>query len=180
MSVISPASRPITYHHIPIIVFQTSPSNENFKTYANPENLDEADIKNSDVVENVQNLILVDDESTTGLPNLEETIDSDLDISTQEMSEILDRNSCTEVISPLHLQRNKSQSISSIGSFCSVSSNLSFQEKSKRSGSQISLGSLNNTEKAPAATTTITVDSQLTDQVRLLDHPLYLAYAQNW
>ena len=98
------------------------------------------------------------------IKNVEETVDSDLDISTQEMSEILDRNSCTEVISPLHLQRNKSQSISSIGSFCSVSSNVSFQEKSKRSGSQVSLGSLNNTEKIPTAAPVV-VDPQLTDQV---------------
>ena len=105
--------------------------------------------------------ISVDDQKVTDLPTAEDTVDSDLDISTQEMSEILDRNSCTEVISPLHLQRNKSQSISSIGSFCSVSSNVSFQEKSKRSGSQVSLGSLNNTEKIPP----VAVDSQLTDQV---------------
>lgn len=110
-----------------------------------------------------QNPITIDDENVADLPNVEETVDSDLDISTQEMSEILDRNSCTEVISPLHLQRNKSQSISSIGSFCSVSSNMSFQEKSKRSGSQLSLGSLNNTEKTPTASAA--VGSQLTDQV---------------
>ena len=103
----------------------------------------------------------IDDKNVTDLSTVEDTVDSDLDISTQEMSEILDRNSCTEVISPLHLQRNKSQSISSIGSFCSVSSNVSLQEKSKRSSSQVSLGSLNNSEK----THPVAVDSQLTDQV---------------
>lgn len=102
------------------------------------------------------------DKTIPDLGNYEENVDSDLDISTQEMSEILDRNSCTEVISPLHLQRNKSQSISSIGSFCSVSSNISFQEKSKRSGSQVSLGSLNNSEKTAHA-----VVGALTDQVVL-------------
>ena len=109
------------------------------------------------------NSVTVDDKAVEDLSNPEGTVDSDLDISTQEMSEILDRSSCTEVISPLHLQRNKSQSISSIGSFCSVSSNISFQEKTKRSGSQLSLGSLNTTEKT---STPPTVNNpQLTDQV---------------
>ena len=87
-------------------------------------------------------------------------MNSDLDISTQEMSEILDRNNYSEVVSPphfsVHLQRNKSQSISSIGSFCSVSSTLSTHDKIKRSGSQVSLGSLEKTS-APV--------DQLTDQV---------------
>ena len=79
------------------------------------------------------------------------------------MSEILGRNNYIEVISPqhvsVHLQRNKSQSISSIGSFCSVSSNLSLQDKMKRSGSQVSVGSVNAIEKvAPTV-------NHLTDQV---------------
>ena len=93
----------------------------------------------------------------------DESVDPDLDISTQEMSEILDRNNYTEVISPphvpVHLQRNKSQSISSIGSFCSVSSNVSFQDRMKRSGSQGSLGSAGNDK------VTTSPGDQLTDEV---------------
>jgi hypothetical protein len=158
-----------------IISFEQSlTSNENFKSYIYPEKIEQDNTTHSQVVKTEQdntthsqdekteqNPIVVDDKNVVDLPTAEETVDSDLDISTQEMSEILDRNSCTEVISPLHLQRNKSQSISSIGSFCSVSSNISFQEKSKRSGSQVSLGSLNNTENTPAAA----AGPQLTDQV---------------
>ncbi|XP_046854421.1 WD repeat-containing protein 44-like isoform X2 [Xenia sp. Carnegie-2017] len=92
----------------------------------------------------------------------DDEIESHLDISTQEMSEILDRNNSTEVITPLYLQRNKSQSISSIGSFCSVSSNISFQERSKRSGSQASLGS--NTDKITTASTALT-DQEILEAV---------------
>lgn len=142
---------------------QNSTNNENFKSYISSDKVKTKNHKDEKTEENpVSNA--VEAEYVEDLPVVEETVDPDLDISTQEMSEILDRNSCTEVISPLHLQRNKSQSISSIGSFCSVSSNISFQEKpkeSRRSGSQVSLGSLNNTEKTP----TTTVGSPLTDQV---------------
>lgn len=148
-----------------IICFkQKSASNENFKSYINSEETEQVNTTQSKDEKAEQTPSNIDDKNLASIKNVEETVDSDLDISTQEMSEILDRNSCTEVISPLHLQRNKSQSISSIGSFCSVSSNVSFQEKSKRSGSQVSLGSLNNTEKTPTAAPVV-VDLPLTDQV---------------